>query len=713
MNTINELRPDLLASGAMQPWPGNIANAREQMFSSHLSQALVLDGCTTRRVLTGAEREFGKLTFSIKLPVDAEILRIIPKYRGGVGRNAIRGNPLDIVIYENLENGELGILQVPQYSSRHQHYGFRYKRTPIYNRIMNGMSGVALPAGTILADSPAIDELGNYRIGVESNVAYMTVPGVTEDGVVVSRDYIQKLVSRGYETRVASWGNKMYPLNLYGNDDEYKPFPDIGDRVRSDGLIFALRKYDDLLAAVQMTPHALTQPDYSFDELVYGVPGSDEGDVIIKGQPGARVVDISVRHDIRPGPPPTPVGMEVQTQRYYEAQMKFYDALHDVVAEQKRKRGGKEPPLSREFHALLVEGKMYRPPADLRAVMMYQLQPLDDWRVEVTYEYDVIPTYGSKLTGFHGNKGVICDIRPTEDMPVDEHGNRADLIMDPHSMVKRMNPSCAYEQHINAASLMVTRNVRRMKLDTDTAIEAAWNYIMGYYKIVSPEFHQLFMSPEYGMPHKHHVDCVVKDGVYLWYPTDNPVYPTLMILELQEKYPVHYGPVTYRGNSGKMRTTVSPILIGSSYVMVLEKTGVDCSGVSSAKLNHFGIAAKLTKADKYGSPRRPQPVRGIGESEGRLMAAVIGGEATAEILERSNSPQTHKNIATNILMADKPTALANAVDRSIVPRGGSRSLTFIRHALECAGCEFYYESTEETIPTIYPPEERNAPVQRA
>lgn len=685
MNTTNQLRPELLAMASLQPFPGNVANSRMQMMGSHVSQALVIKGATTRRLLTGVEREFGRFTFNVKMPVDAEILRIIPKYRVGAGLNAIRENPLSVVVYLDMETGELGCLQIPTFSARHQHFGFRYKDRPIRGRLEAGM---ALEAGTIIADSPNVDELGNYRIGIETNVLFASMPGIIEDGVIVSEDYVERLTATGYETRTASFGAKMFPLNLYGDGNEYKPFPDIGERVRDDGLLFAMRHYDPLMAAIDMTPEALRQVNYSFDTRVYA-------------EPGAIVKDVNVRYGARPGKSTIPTAMEAQARRYYERTLTFYEALLHEYNEQKR-RLGREPRLTPEFHRLLVEGLIYRPDANRsRATLIYKLQPLDEWRVDVTFEYPVKPVVGSKLTGFSGDKGVICQIRKTEDMPVDLEGNRADAVMDGDSTIKRMNTSRMYEQYLNMTSRTVTNYIRKLAPKTDAQYKAAWDYLLGYYEIVTPRMAKILQT-EYKLGPRHHVDAIIKDGIYLWYPTDNPVYAPEMIAQLAAKYPILHGPVTYRGMSGKMRTTKKPMFIGSIYVMLLEKTGVDCSGVASAKLNHFGLTAKLTNADKYSSPRRPQPVRGVGESEGRLLVATIGSDMTAEILEMSCSPRTHKNVARNILRAEKPTDIKAVVDRNEAPRGHNRALIYIKHSLVCMGAEFHITPADDAEPVIYP-----------
>lgn len=689
----NELRVDFLATAGTNPWAVNDSSSRVQMLGGHTSQALVISGATPRRCQTGIEREFGKFTFNVKFPVNAEIIKVVDKYPRVIGRGAIKENPQTVVVYEDMETKEVGILTIPRFHCKHQHFGFKYKFKP--SALSRIMPGANIAKGTIVADSPSVDDLGNYMLGLETNVAFMSIPGIIEDGVVVSKSYTERLTSKGFESRVASWGTKFYPLNLYGDDNEYKPFPDIGDKIRDDGLLFALRAYNPLLAPIEMTPAALREPDYTFDRLVYA-------------EPGARVVDVNVRHELKSGPPPTPVGMEEQTQKYFQAQLHFYRTLLETYNDLKRRR--KEMlRITPEFHRLLIEALTYcQEPGKTRATHMYQRQPLDDWRVEVTFEYDVVPTVGFKITDFHGGKGVICAVWDDEDMPVDAEGNRADCIMDGDSTIKRMNIGRLYEQYINATSRHVTNKVRAwMQEMTTESIGKAWEYVLGYYQIVSPRMYDLITGPSYTEQPRAHLEAIVKDGVYLYLPTDNPAYSPDIIEQLRVHYPILLGPVSYRGRSGNYNTTVSPILIGSLYVMLLEKTGGDWSAVSSAKLQHFGIPARMTKNDKYALPGRANPVRILGESECRLLAATIGGDATAELLEMSNSPQTHKFAGARILRAEQPTNIPELIDREIAPRGGSRSLIFVNHALQCAGVEFFYQPNDESEAMIYPPDPSN------
>lgn len=57
---------------------------------------------------------------------------------------------------------------------------------------------------------------------------------------------------------------------------------------------------------------------------------------------------------------------------------------------------------------------------------------------------------GDKLTGFHGDKGVVTKIVREEDMPYTADGDPVDIILGPSSMVRRMNLGQLIETHIGA-----------------------------------------------------------------------------------------------------------------------------------------------------------------------------------------------------------------------------------------------------------------------
>ena len=710
MSTEYQLYPEISGLGSMITHIRGNSSSRVQMLISQLGQTLVLNGATPRFQQTGTEREFGKFTFSKKFDRDVTIIAEIERYPQTMGGDSIVENPETIYIYEDAETKEVGMMSVPRFNCNHQYFGFKYK----FNKDLASKlyAGSNIPAGSVVANSPNIDDHGNYTPGREMKVAYMSLAGVIEDGVIIADDVAPHITAKGFKKYTESAGKNHMFLNLYADPNkpgEYKPFPDIGDYVRADGLLFATRPYNPLLAPVEMSVAALKEVDYVYDKLTYVTPR-------------ARVVDIVVHHDDTNRNPPTPVGMERQMSKYHQAALRFYNRVLEVYNKLKRGPSGHNLVLSHEFHRLVVEalGYVNRPTGSqgTQVNKTYRRQPLDDWRVEITIEFETQPTDGAKLSGFHGNKGVICQVWPRARMPVDADGNSADIIMEPYSVIKRMNLGCLYEPYINASADRLLKQLRvefgfnregtdipkdakpglfkasvvgtGPRLDP-VKVQSAWERLLRFYEIVSPWMVQMMEGPDYLNRGEPHVLSVLRDGIFLWMPNNSPVdYPT-MIEELREEYPPVYGPVTFIGINGNKITTKEPVLIGSAYIIVLEKTGGDWSGVSAPKLQHHGIPAKITKGDKNSYPGAAQPVRMTGEAEVRLGAATCGGEVWADIIDQSNNPTVGKEIIANLLRADKPTDIQEVIDRDLHPVGNGRNNVFVKHILECAGIRFVYK----------------------
>lgn len=380
----SQLRPELLSTGSLDFSAAEDSSARQEMIGSHLSQMLVIDGASLRRCNSGMERQFGTATFNVKFPVNGEIKAIIEKYPYTVGPDAIPMNPHTVILYEGIETAELSMLELPYYHSMHNHFGFRYKLTGAAERLSVGMP---IPKGTILADSPNVDAHGNYMYGTELNVCFMSLPAIIEDGVLIAESVIKKLTATGFEKRSGSYGRKRFPLNLYGDSEHYKPFPDIGETIRADGLLFAFREYDELLGGVTMAEDCLREVDHAFDRRVFAVPG-------------AKVIDVTVRRGNQGNNARTPAGMELQAQKYYVRHRQFYDNIAHTVEAIKRRSHVEVSP---KLHRLMVEGLIFKNDVGKsQGRQMYNLVELDEWRIDVTFEYRMRPNIGSKLSDVHG-----------------------------------------------------------------------------------------------------------------------------------------------------------------------------------------------------------------------------------------------------------------------------------------------------------------------
>ncbi len=690
----NELHGALLGANALNPWHQHTTSPRGAMFANHLGQMLVINGATERNFQTGYEREYAKYTFKIEMPCNALILEIIERYKQTLGRDSIEHNPQTIVIYEDVDTKEIGMLSLQTYCSNHQYFGFRYKVCEGFNWLRVGET---IPKGTVFLNSPSVTEEGGYKFGLKANIAYMTIPATSEDGVLISRDLLPKLGFRTYESRVVEWGNKKFALNLYGDKDNYKPFPDIGDVVRGDGILMALRNYGPAeLAIVEQSVLDTMEVDTTFDTTVYA------------NGPGGRVVDIKIHHDIK-NINCAEVHMDAQAQKYDAARRQFYKRIVDSWKKLYAKRGDALQ-ITPEFSRMVVEARSVESEGQGQSVSkLYRKAPLDDYRVEFVIEYDIDPSIGFKITDCHGGKGVLCQIAEPEDMPIDAEGNRADIVMDPNSTIGRMNLGRLYEQYESGASRDTHKRLCSLLQQTpgthaehalmemqglsQPTIDHAWEILMGLYKIISPGMHAWFAEGKVDQAPIEYLADIVEKGITIWLPTDNPPESEDIIMQLEsnDMYRPCYSPVSYVGNSGRRVTTKDKVRIASMYFILLEKIGDDWSAVSSGKLQHFGVLSQLTKTDKYSKPARNQAVRGAGEAEVRIFISYIGSRFMAEMMDRNNSPQTHKEIVSRILSAPFPSNIDNLIDRSAHPYGGSKPVQLVQHLAECSGFRFKFQ----------------------
>lgn len=306
------------------------------------------------------------------------------------------------------------------------------------------------------------------------------------------------------------------------------------------------------------------------------------------------------------------------------------------------------------------------------------------------------------------DKGVIVKIAKPEEMPIDQDGNRADIVMDANSTVSRMNIGRLYEHYFNAASRDTTKKILEMLdfqakdkhlyskvlnlFDNDRLkFDNVYNYLMGYYSIVSPKMFNFYTKEISDQDKFNHLYSVCKDGIYLFIPVDNEPQTDDIVRKLEKHYKPTYGPVSYVGTSGKRVTTKSPVRISTLYMMLLEKIGDDWAAVSSGKLQHFGILSQLTKSDKYSQPTRNQAVRAIGETEARIFVSYCGQKLAAELMDRNNNPVTHKATVWNILDSKYPTDIGYVIDRSQIKLGGAKPIQLVNHILQTGGIKLNYK----------------------
>lgn len=688
----------MLGNACLDPFYGTTSSARGAMFLSHIGQSPESEGCEPRRWQAGMELQFGEYTFDIKFPVDCVILAVIRKYpTSGMG-SAIRRNPVTTVVFEHYydKHKTKDVLHITDFCSLHQDFGFKLEKN---RQVMETLApGQMFAKDTVIAQTRAVRSDGMWGGGVNMNAMFLSMPATIEDGFIFSDTALEKLSPRIYNEAVGNAGRKAFFLNMYGDENHYKPFPDIGEKIRPDGVVFALRELDPDLAPADMTKRALMTLDRTFDKATIGIPG-------------ATVVDINIYRDDRVNPSHTPLGMDEQLVKYHSALanyyreiMKLYNNLYGRWKDQLR--------VTPEFHQLVVEAQIHLPvKQDQRKLSrMWRLEPLDEWRVNITYEAIKMPGGAYKATDWHGGKGVVCGVMPWADMPVDEWGNRADVVIFGGSTMRRSNYGRLYEQGLGAAArdlvqrLRVEKGMDRHETPTDAQLKAAladkawldyaFNELIEFYEIVAPSMPPILLDNPDPYQHVYHT---LRDQYYLFTPvTDQVSLIEAVNKVINSRFCPNFGPVSYRGPNGQMVTTKDKVLSGYLYIMLLEKIGEDWSSVASVKTQPFGLPSKLNNADRASTPGRETAIRSCGESETRSYNSVVGPEATNELIDQTNNPMAHIAVINAILSAEKPTNIERAVDRDAIPFGNSRPVALLKHLLECRGLRLKYKPDSET-----------------
>lgn len=290
-------------------------------------------------------------------------------------------------------------------------------------------------------------------------------------------------------------------------------------------------------------------------------------------------------------------------------------------------------------------------------------------------------------------------------MPVDQLGNRADVVADPLATIGRSILGRVYEPKFNAAfrdlvyrmkqKLGITSekisDVILQSIDSDGRVMTCFQELVAFYKIVSPDHMFVWFTQHITQPQIYkHMTSVFSGRRTLFMPPDNEPGMHEITMQINEQCPNHIGPVSYVGNSGKRVTTKENVLIGSAYIYALDKTGTDYAAVNSARLQHHGVLAQLNNTNKYAAQIRLQPPRFWGESEYRILSATTDPVIVAEIIDRSNNRDAMEMSAFKIITSKNPMDIAELVDRKTIPYGENRPIQIQRHTAECFGWSFTY-----------------------
>ena len=174
---------------------------------------------------------------------------------------------------------------------------------------------------------------------------------------------------------------------------------------------------------------------------------------------------------------------------------------------------------------------------------------------------------GDKMSGRHGNKGVISKIVPVEDMPYMENGKPVDIVLNPLGVPSRMNVGQILETHLGWSCSELGENLNKLinenqnKINTSKSIVSLLVSIYGkdfYDKTIknlsSIEFNELCENLIKGVP----ISTPVFDGA-----KEKDVTDMLKLANL----PTSGQTILWDGRTGKKFDR--PVTVGTIYMLKL------------------------------------------------------------------------------------------------------------------------------------------------
>ncbi len=292
----------------------------------------------------------------------------------------------------------------------------------------------------------------------------------------------------------------------------------------------------------------------------------------------------------------------------------------------------------------------------------------------------------------------MVNVKPDSEMPVDEFGNRADMIMDPTSIPGRMNPSNLYEQYFSGMSRKIRTLVRHEvnilggvdKLN-NVDIERIFNIVLDGIKLFGTEQYDNYLTATEDEK-LDIINEISERECYIYYKISSTQRPyEVVVASIGTPYEPDISRFIIPVN-GKLDTKWSSgtVMIAPQYIILLAKTPEHYLTCASAKTNHFDLPVSVGPRMRQNIPYRNSPVKILSETETRMYAAYVGTKGLAEMKDRANSVDTHRLVYSNILKADNPSDIEALVDRHEHPFGTDKSIELAESILNVSGISLKY-----------------------
>lgn len=468
-------------------FPDKISTTRGGMAVKHVSQRVVVRNPEFPMMFSGAENEFGKRSsWDVRATDDYKLLKKFVKFPDA---------PYSPVayIFQNLVTGKYLCKVYKPAVNLVEKYGFRMR-----DNIRSVSEGDILPKGTSIAQSSSyVDD--NYCAGVNVRMAYAVLPQLTEDSLIISDECAKALEYDMVNIVTVNVAKKSYLLNRYGQNGEYKPFPNIGEEIQNDVLC------------------SIRENSYVSSVAEASIPHINDTQYFSHGT----VVDIDIY---------TNVDVEnEQFNRYLTQIRKWYNDIYSYISTIIDDTEKVDTSLLDIYH----QAQKY-----LNSSTWVTKEYIADTIIKFTLLQPMKIAVGQKVVGRYGNKSVISKIIPASEMPRTDDGRPIHMLANALAVPNRIIAFATYEGSMTFMMDRMNQHIAKLyekaetKEDRDAIVNLAAEFVAIFNPSQGSEILRLYQEDPYNT-----FEDIVKNGIFIQIKPFNEVCIRDALLEAYDRYP--------------------------------------------------------------------------------------------------------------------------------------------------------------------------------
>lgn len=613
----------VLATNMMLSFPKYTSSSRMIMIGNQLKQCVIPLQTDKPRVFTNYENIVGELSdYNITANADYTVTKIIRKFPDSNSSVA----PY-LVFMRNSETGEYVVYHRKDVEDLPEKYGFK-----INNEWVDSLhEGSDVKKGQQLSQPTSFDKYGNWGFGKNVLFMYQIDDYTIEDAVLISETLKNEFTSiESDKVKIMANDNDFF-LNWYGTDEEYKVIPDIGEDIKNNQI------------CVKRT---IRKSQIFFDMSDTNTRKKLDGDITYYG--GGTVVDIDIYCNKNRDEIPETI-FNKQILKYLDASRTYWREVLNYT--QSLLDNGEL--VSIEIKALNKRAKELLDEDTL--IKDENNSAFSNFVIYIQVKREVGITLGQKITGRHGNKGVVSRIVPDHEMPhIVETGETVHIVFNTLGVVGRLNIFQILEQGITFVCDQVRDHMKTLnsiKEKEELLFKLLNIFNLEYCNWVRTDYKETCKTKK---DKEEYFRIIEEEGIYMHIPSywmERSVYECIKECFEEFDFLKLYTTAFYDTVSERWVPMVNKQLIGSMYIMKQKQSSKKGLIVrSTGSVSRLGVPCKSDNAKKHLLPFPQQPIRqGEQEFVNQLISLPAKTIAKKAVFVRT-SPIGRKEFGKNLFL---------------------------------------------------------------